>query len=281
MHRSASDSAVVAVLRAICRRRAVVLCYHGISPRSTASDPSFLRVSPERFRSQVQLMREAGFHFVTVRELAMRAEGRPPPPGLAALSFDDGWDDNHAVVLPLLRELGLTATVYVATGLIGRPNPWLPSSTAARMMTVSELRDLHEAGFELGAHTVSHPDLEQLDRAECLREMVDSRETIERETGARVDTFAYPYCHYGAPAKGAAQAAGFICAVTCAGRGGWDRFELKRALITGKDGWPSFLLKVTDAYEPLFQSLPGRLGRVSTRRARAALRSALEARTRR
>ena len=42
-------------------------------------------------------------------------------PKKVALSFDDGMDDNHAVVLPLLTELGLTATVYVTTGLIGKP----------------------------------------------------------------------------------------------------------------------------------------------------------------
>jgi peptidoglycan/xylan/chitin deacetylase (PgdA/CDA1 family) len=278
--RSLLTSAVRAILRAARRRRSVILCYHGVAPSSVASDPDFMRVPPDRFRSQVEALREAGFSFVTVRELARRAQGGTPPAGMAALSFDDGWDDNHAVVLPILRELKLTATVYVATGLIGQPNPWLPLSAGARMMTVQELRDLHEAGFELGAHTVTHPDLSRLDRPSCLREMVDSRETLERETGAAVDTFAYPFCHYGPAAIDAAKEAGFLCAVTCQGRGGWAPLEMKRALITGKDGWATFLLKIADAYQPLFESRAGCLVRASTRRLRRVARSALETRRR-
>lgn len=274
--RSLLTSAVHAILRALRRRRSVILCYHGVAPRSIATDPDFLRVSPERFRSQVQTLRDAGFSFVTVRELARRARGDTPPAGMAALSFDDGWDDNHAVVLPTLGKLDLPATVYVATGLIGQPNPWLPPSAGSRMMTVQELRDLHDAGFELGAHTVTHPDLANLDRPSCLREMVDSRATLERETGATVDTFAYPFCHYGQAAIEAAREAGFLCAVTCQGRGGWAPLEMKRALITGKDGWATFLLKVADAYQPLFESLAGRLVRTSTRRVRRVVRSVLD-----
>lgn len=275
--RSLLTSAVRAILRALRQRRSIILCYHGVAPRRVTTDPDFLRVPPERFRAQVETLREAGFDFVTVRELARRARGGIPPVGLVALSFDDGWDDNHAVVLPTLRELGLPATVYVATGLIGQRNPWLPPAADARMMTVQELRDLHEAGFELGAHTVTHPDLSRLDRASCLREMVDSRVTLERETGAAVETFAYPYCHYGQAAIDAAREAGFLCAVTCQGRGGWEPLEMKRALISGKDGWTSFLLKAVDVYQPLFDSRPGRLVRTSTRRLRGVARSALEA----
>ncbi len=276
--KSAATVPIVESLRAVARRRSVILCYHGVSPRSDATDPEFLRVPPERFRSQIEALRDAGFAFTTVRELARRADGGPPPAGLAALSFDDGWDDNHSIVLPILRELGIPATVYVATGMIGAPNPWLPSLAGARMMTLSELRELDEAGFELGAHTVTHPDLSRLDRARCLEEMVESRTTLERETGAAVDTFAYPFCHYGPAALAAVREADFLCAVTCQGRGSWDRFEIKRALITGKDGWPSFLLKLADAYQPLFESPPGRLLRGATRAARAHARRALEAR---
>jgi hypothetical protein len=44
-------------------------------------------------------------------------------------------DDNHSVVLPLLRKHGLRATVCVTTGLIGRPNPWTAPESSARMMT--------------------------------------------------------------------------------------------------------------------------------------------------
>lgn len=254
--------------RTLRRRRSVILCYHGVGPTSTSLDPGFLRVRPDVFRAQLELLLGAGFEFVTVAELADRSAGAEPPPGLAALSFDDGMDDNHAVVLPLLTELGLTATVYVTTGLIGKPNPWMAPSAGARMMDELELRELAAAGFEIGAHSVTHHDLSQLDYESCLREMSESRRTLEQIVGAPVRTFAYPYCRYGTAALAAVRATGFTAAVTCQGRGSWDRYELKRSLITGKDGLPVFLLKLTDAYQPLFDSGPSRLVRATTRRLR-------------
>jgi len=80
-----------------------------------------------------------------------------------------------------------------------------------------------------------------------------------------VRTFAYPYCRYGPAARAAVERAGFEAAGTCHGLGSWDRFELKRSLITGKDELPMFLLKLTDAYQPLFDSVPSRVVRWSTR----------------
>ena len=259
-----------ASVAALARRRSVLLCYHGVGPVSEEADPGFLRVAPDAFRSHVDVLGSAGFEFVTVSELAERARGGVPPRGLAAISFDDGLVDNCEVALPILSAYGVPATVYVISGLIGQPNPWLQDGS--RMMRDDELSTLLAAGWELGAHTVSHPDLATLDYEGCLREMRESRAAIKRLTGADPITFAYPFCSYGPAAKAAARDAGFRAAVTCTGRGSWDPFELKRALIWGKDGWPSFVLKLADVYQPLFDSSPGRVYRAATRDLRRRLR---------
>lgn len=259
-------------VRRLQYHRSLILLYHGVGASNTHIDPGFLRVRPSAFRAQIGLLREAGFEFVTVAEFAERAGGREPPPGLVALSFDDGMDDNHAVVLPILREHGLRATVYVTTGLIGKPNPWIAPEAGARMMTIDELRDLVAADFEIGAHTVTHPDLSQLDFETCLREVRESRLVLERLLGVTVRTFAYPTCRYGPAALAAVRSAGFTAAVTCQGLGSWDPFELQRSLVTGKDGMASFLLKLVGLYQPLFDSIPGRIARAATRRARTRIR---------
>jgi peptidoglycan/xylan/chitin deacetylase (PgdA/CDA1 family) len=246
-------------------RRSVILCYHGVGAATPQVDPGFLRVRPDVFRAQLELLLEAGFKFVTVSDFAARCRHGPPPAGLAALSFDDGMDDNHDVALPILVELGLPATVFVITGLIGEPNPWLAPASGGRMMNVAELRAMVEAGIEIGAHTVTHPDLSQLDYARCLDEIGGSRRDLEGILNARVTTFAYPFCRYGPAARAAVEAAGFDSAVTCQGAGSWERYELKRSLITGKDGLGIFLLKLTDAYQPLFDSGPSRVTRALTR----------------
>jgi peptidoglycan/xylan/chitin deacetylase (PgdA/CDA1 family) len=264
--------------RRLRARRSVILLYHGVAPSNTKIDPGFLRVRPAAFRAQLELLLAAGYEFVTVAEFADRSGGHDPPPGLAALTFDDGMDDNHRVVLPILRERGVPATVYVTTGLIGKPNPWMASGSGARMMTVEELRDLVAAGFEIGAHTVTHPDLSQLDFESCLCEASESRVALERLLDVRIDTFAYPFCYYSPTAVAAVRAAGFTAAVTCQGLGSWNRYEMQRSLVSGKDGMAAFLLKVGGLYEPLAGSGPGRIVRTATRRGRARRRQRREAR---
>lgn len=255
-------------LRALRRRRSVVLGYHGVGPSAQGEDPHFLRIPTERFELQLRLLIEAGFEFTTVAELAERAGGGRPPPGLVALSFDDGMSDNHSVLLPILRDLGIPATVFVTTGLIGQRNPWFSPGSDARMMTVDELRELDAAGIELGAHTVHHADLSQLGEADCMLEMVESRERLEEIAGTPVRTFAYPYCRYGPVAMEAAGKAGFAAAVTGEGRGSWSPLEMKRSIITGNDGLPTFVMKLWELYQPLFESGPGRFFRATTRRIR-------------
>jgi peptidoglycan/xylan/chitin deacetylase (PgdA/CDA1 family) len=246
------------------RRRSVIVGYHSVGASDPAEDPHYLRVPPARFREQIGLLRKAGFEFTTVAELA----GRSSEPGLAALSFDDGMSDNHSILLPLLLEEGIAATVFVTTGLIGQANPWMGPGSAARMMTEDELRDLVSHGIELGAHTVNHLDMSELDEETCLREMVESRDRLEQISGVPVKTFAYPFCRFGPAAVTAAGKAGFIAAVTCEGRGSWAPLELRRAMLTGRDGVPSFVSKLCEIYQPVYDSGPGRAIRTASRRVR-------------
>jgi peptidoglycan/xylan/chitin deacetylase (PgdA/CDA1 family) len=256
-------------LRALARRRSVNVGYHGVDDVPRSTDPEHLCVPPARFRAQIELLLQAGFEIVTVAELAERAAGGRPPPGLASLSFDDGLEDNHRVVLPILRELGVPATVYVTAGMIGGPNPWLPGG---RYMTEPELLDLHAAGIEVGAHSVTHADLTTLDARACEREVADSCELLRDLTGEPVRTFAYPFCRYDDAAVAAVRRAGLIAAVAGAGRGDSRPHAMRRAVITGVDGTPSFVAKLWDVYHPAFESPPGRAVRALTRGARRRIR---------
>jgi peptidoglycan/xylan/chitin deacetylase (PgdA/CDA1 family) len=265
-----------AAARILRKRWPVILAHHSVAIGPRHEDPTFLRVHPDRFRQQIEVMLDAGYTFVTVAEFARRVGQDGPPRGLAALSFDDGLQDNHAVVLPLLRALGIPATVYVTTGLIGGTYPWMEGGIP--MMNEDEIRELAEAGVEIGAHTVNHPDLSMLDQRECMHEMMESRRELERITSRPVETFAYPACEYGDAAVAAAGEAGFLAAVTCGGRGGWDLLTIKRSLITGKDGLPSFILKVAGLYQPLFDAPAGRMIRHTTRPLRTRVRAIIDRR---
>jgi peptidoglycan/xylan/chitin deacetylase (PgdA/CDA1 family) len=258
-------------VRAICRSRSVILGYHGITRSSRRHDLSMLLVSPARFRAQIELLLEAGFTFVTVAQMAQLATGGEPPPGYAAISFDDGMRNNHAIALPILKSYGILATVYVTIGFIGATSPWVGARSDNQMLSESEIRELAAEGWELGAHTMTHPDLSKLDYETCRREIEDSRTALERIGGVSVETFAYPFGHHGPAALAAARDSGLIAAVGT-GRGSWSAYELRRAMIGAADPMPVVVLKLADRYEPLMRLAPIDQLRRASKRVRAWVR---------
>ncbi len=266
--RQATHRLWVGRLRRLRDSRSVILGYHGITRSPLREDLSLLLVRPARFRAQIELLLDAGFRFVTVAELARLAAGGQPPPGYAAISFDDGMRNNCTVALPILRSYGIAATVYVTIDFIAGASPWIGANSDNRMLDADELRELARAGWELGAHTITHPDLSALDYAACRREIEESRSALERIAGVPVETFAYPFGRYGPAAVAAARDSGLLAAVAT-GRGGGGAFELRRAMIGAADPTVIFVLKLADRYEPLLALPPIDLLRRASKRARA------------
>jgi peptidoglycan/xylan/chitin deacetylase (PgdA/CDA1 family) len=254
-------------LTRIRRDRSVILGYHGVAECPRKDDRFLLQLAPAKFRAQLEMMQAAGFRFMTVADLAREARAAAPPPGLAAVSFDDAMRNLLTNALPILQELGIPATVYVPTEWIGSTSPWIGGGGDGAILTTEELRELLASGWELGTHTLTHADLSQLDYDGCRREIEGSSEALARLTGATVETLAYPFGHYGPAAIAAARDAGLLAAVTT-GSGSWEPFELTRAMIGAADPFPIVLLKLTDRYEPLLGSPPLRLARRASKRIR-------------
>lgn len=172
--------------------------------------------------------------------------------------------NNLTVALPILRELGLPATVYVPTDWLGGRSPYIGTGGDGAILTADELRELVAAGWELGAHTLTHADLSELDYDGCRSEIDGNRHALEEITGTQVETFAYPFGHYGPEAVAAVRDAGLQAAVTT-GSGSWEPLELTRAMIGAADPFPIVLLKLTDRYEPILRSGPMRALRTSSK----------------
>jgi peptidoglycan/xylan/chitin deacetylase (PgdA/CDA1 family) len=60
------------------------------------------------------------------------------------------------------------------------------------MMRSDQVRSLHRAGMEIGAHTVTHPILARLDSKDARAEISAGRATLESLLGSKVTLFAYP-----------------------------------------------------------------------------------------
>lgn len=186
-------------------RRGIALAYHGIGDVDDATDPMRLVVSLSHLESHLRLLLRLGYRFVTAEEVL--AAGRVPR-GAAALTFDDGFRTWLTLGVPLLQRLGARATFYVTTGWLGGQHP-LVSGVAGEILGEDEARALVEAGMELGAHTVTHPDLRTLTDAELAQELRDSRLEVENLSGRPCRTMAYPYGLYDERARRAAATTGY------------------------------------------------------------------------
>lgn len=135
-------------VRGLFRRDLRVLAYHRV--REVAADFGFDRAlvsaSPEGFRAQVRHLGER-FHPVSCRDVVAALDGGPALPRDAVLvTFDDGYDDNHAIAFPILREFGVPATFFVSTGHIDSGMPYaydwlvhLVVTMAGRRLCIPEL----------------------------------------------------------------------------------------------------------------------------------------------
>lgn len=174
-------------------RRVPILMYHEISadPRSAPR----LAVHPEAFARQLSYLEDHGYVPVTARRLACAMSGASAEADLPArpvvLTFDDGFADFHDVALPLLTRHGFTASVYVTSGWVA--GELAGSAAPARMLSWPAIEELAAAQIEVGAHSLRHPQLDQLGPAELRIELADSRKMIEDRLGAEVTGLAYPF----------------------------------------------------------------------------------------
>ncbi|MFC9909154.1 polysaccharide deacetylase family protein [Streptomyces sp. NPDC059862] len=171
--------------------RVPILMYHAV-----ATDPNdatrALSVTPDAFAQQMAVIGDLGLTPVTTADLAARwRTGRPLPPRPVLVTFDDGYEGVHRHALPVLAKHGFPATLFVSTG-------WLRGAYDTgggldRMLDWDQVRELADAGVEIGGHSHSHPQLDQLDDDALRFELTRCRDIVAGELGALPVSFAYPY----------------------------------------------------------------------------------------
>jgi len=185
-----------------------ILTYHKIQPKFSVAS-----VTPKQFDRQMALLASMGYRSMSLEEYLAGSgdEGKR-----VVITFDDAYASVYDTAYPILRRYGFTATVFVITAFVGKWNTWDFPFTEQRIRHCDwpALSALRDAGWEIGSHTVTHPDLCSLSQDAVQVELQASREELQDKLQCPVNVLAYPYGRFCSTVIDAAKEAGYRAACT-------------------------------------------------------------------
>jgi peptidoglycan/xylan/chitin deacetylase (PgdA/CDA1 family) len=214
-----------------------VLMYHSIDYEKGNE----LRLPKEQFKEQMKYLKDNGYTTLTLNELYNFLEkNKPIPEKSIVITLDDGYVDNYTNAYPILKELGLNATVFVVTSNIDKDK---------RTLTSEQIKEMDEAGIQIASHTYNHDKLDDLPYEKQLQTMKKSKDDLEKILNHKVDFIAYPYGKWNEESIKAAKDAGYKMAFTT--QGGWSNkqdgiYTLNRVYISSLKGIDNFKDRITN-----------------------------------
>jgi peptidoglycan/xylan/chitin deacetylase (PgdA/CDA1 family) len=260
----------ITALRRARQDAGVVLCYHNVVANDgESSGAPGLHLPLARFERQVCWL--ARHYTIVPLGQFVRQRGTRTSRPLAAVTFDDGYGGVFEHAAPLLRRLGIPATVFVVAEAPERTVAfWWDHPDVTRMLT-DDLRDgwLRElrgdaaailsaahaspvealpatfrpadwetirtqanTGIDIGAHSATHRALSTLTDAELAHEVIASRKIIHSKSGIWPEFFAYPYGLSDARVRAVVADAGYVAAFALGNQGDErDRWALRRVHV--------------------------------------------------
>jgi peptidoglycan/xylan/chitin deacetylase (PgdA/CDA1 family) len=222
-----------------------ILMYHVIAAPPPAAPFPGLYVPPAEFAEQMQALKSAGWHAVTLDQLAAYwrtgaslGTGKP-----IVLTFDNGYHSQFTQALPVLQRLGWVGDENIQ--LSGLP----PSQGG---LGQGEIRGLIAAGWELDTQGFSHADLITLGSEQLNYEVAATRRTLQQRYHVPVNWFCYPSGHYDPTVVSVVKAAGYTGSTTVVP--GWahpqdDPYRLHRLRVLGGTTGQALLAQVSGTRE--------------------------------
>ncbi len=166
--------------------RIPILVYHQVSEvgerqkKVRSTNPAY-SLPVTRFREQMEYIKEHDYRTLSLDEVIDQSTHNHEK--CVVITFDDGWANNYSNALPILAELGLTATVFVVTDFVGRQ----------AYMGWGELAEMHNGGISIQSHTASHRPLSVLPSNEIFSELGNSKKTIEDRLDTSIEFLSAPH----------------------------------------------------------------------------------------
>lgn len=160
---------------------APILLYHHIEGETSTSR---YQVSVLDFREQMNTLIELGFSPIPISLfLDALIEGKEIPAKPIVITFDDGHESVYENAFPIMNELGFPGVFYIVSNRI---------NNSPGFVNTEELKEMVEAGWEIGSHGYTHADL-TINHDGVYDEVAYSKIDLEKALSTSVETFAYPF----------------------------------------------------------------------------------------
>lgn len=198
--------------------RHLIIAYHAVS----STWPSPLAVPQAILHLQLTALKARGYVGFTLSEWERRRSAGLLPKRSVVVTFDDGYRST-LLARKALQSVGFPATVFPVLGFLGSGermhwpgiDQWIESPHAAELepLTWDDLELLREEGWEIGSHTVNHPDLTAITSDQLGEELTASRRELARRFDS-CESIAYPYGLANQEVAEAAERAGYLTGCT-------------------------------------------------------------------
>ncbi len=157
-----------------------ILTYHSICNEINPDET----VTPEEFEKQLQYIKE-NYKVISLEEAVEYIQTDSERiAGSIVITFDDGYSDNYHNAYPLLKQHGFPATIFLISNFI--------NDKGGKYLSQSQIDEMRSNNISFGSHTISHRILSGLRKEEIIREIRDSKDILESQSGLRINSFAYP-----------------------------------------------------------------------------------------
>ncbi|WP_188191826.1 polysaccharide deacetylase family protein [Nonomuraea sp. SYSU D8015] len=208
--------------------RVPILMYHSVT--DTPNDETRPHsVRPSDLEEQLAYLKESGFTPLTLGDLVAalnKIDGRTVPDKPVVVTFDDGYADFHTHALPLLDRYNFPATVFLTSGWVSDAGEEAAGRPLDDMLSWGQAREAAQTGIEIGGHSHSHPQLDQLRTEDLRQELRRNKGLLEDKIGKPVATMAYPYGYSSARVRREVRKAGYFAACAVANTIAADRHDM-------------------------------------------------------
>lgn len=214
-----------------------VLNYHSV----TIDPGNVVVISPAKLLEQMKYLHDHGYNPISLTTfigLIENESGLTVPEKPVLLTFDDGYVDNLEEAMPILAKYDFPATLFMSPGMVDHDG----------YLNWEQVEKLHEAGWDIQPHGMTHPHLPRLSAEQQALEITEARKLIEEKLGTQADVFCYPYGEYNQTTLKLLQDHGFRYAFTI--EQGYTTnhqspYLLKRLFINGEENLKAFIHKLS------------------------------------